>query len=149
MKPDSSTSITFTVYTYFSPLSNYYPLCSQSYSIQLLPQTFNTTAVNFNTALCSLGSINGKTGDLNNNTVLSINMQSMKAGDIVTIYSLLGIISTAAWQRINNTNNYRYTLTSLNTNSTSLITPLQYSNPTYISLNKLTNITVSRISNNT
>lgn len=116
----------------------------------MLPQNINTSSVNFSTSLCNLGAVNGRTGDVNNNTVLAINMQGMMPADIVTIYSLLGSVAVSTgWQQIGTTSNYKYTVNTLNTNATSIFAPLPYTNPTYISLNRLTNITVSRISNTT
>lgn len=79
--------------------------------------------------------------------MLIIKVDSAAIGDIVKIYGVLGSMN-GAWQKVVNTTIYSYTLTSSNLiNSTHLTIPFSYNNPTYITTNQLTNLTISRIIN--
>ena len=143
-----TSSISITTYTYFAVLNSYQPLCSQLYTVQLLPQTQSLTAgatsANFNSTRCGSSKVNAN----NTNTVLLVNVSSAAVGDYIRVYGLLGILSTP-WIYVSSNGSSSYWQTALLSsnilNSTTIQLAFVYTNPTYTTLlNKITNFSLIR-----
>lgn len=143
----SVTPVTAIVYTYFAPLSAYYPLCSQVYNIQLLPQDLNSGSIVYNLSKCG----SGTTGEFNSNTAITIQVENAAAGDIFRVGLAMGVLG-GSWTRVDNTiTTYKYTLVSADIiNSTFVSAPMPFTNPTLTTTaNSLTSLTLSRLINTT
>jgi hypothetical protein len=71
-------------------------------------------------------------------------VNSVAVGDIVKVYGLLGVMN-GMWQLVNNSF-YSYTVAAADLiNNTHITLPFSYNNPTYLTTNQITNITISRV----
>lgn len=139
------TPLTITTYTYFAPLAAYYPLCSQVYNLQLLPQDLPAANALLNLSRCG----GGTTGELNANTNLLVKVEGAAAGDWAKLSLPMGVLA-GSWTRVDNSSTgFKYALASADlVNSTHVLIPMPYTNPTFTSSsNSLANITLSRIIN--
>lgn len=135
----TTTPIVISLQTYFAALNAYFPLCEQTYPIPLVPQPLPASAVVFSTALCS----SARTWESNPNTVLVIRADGVAINDVLRVEGLLGTVTDTNWQKLGTA--HQYTLRGTNIlNSTHISVPMPYSNPTSITPNTLTNLTLSR-----
>lgn len=76
--------------------------------------------------------------------MLVIRVNSAAVGDNVKVYGLLGVMN-GMWLLVNNSF-YNYIVTAADIiNNTHISLPFSYNNPTYLTTNYISNITVSRL----
>ena len=137
----ATTSLTFTVYTYFN--GAFYPLCQSNLALSYFLQSFSAIS---NTALCSNVAVGGQ-----NNISLSFSLSSVAAGDLIYLSSFKGLpLSSWTATTINSATWYYYTLKStnlatINSITSNVILYLPYSNSNYtVSTPTIANINIYR-----
>ena len=146
---DNFNSASITVTSYTSHQGSYFPLCTGRLTLDVVQQSVSPAV---NVAGCQLGvaEVNGVN--------LTVDVSSGRGGDVVYVTGLLGAVTDAAWTAttISSVIWYSYSLTASDltpttpTTTTSVISsiniPLTYSNPSYTTLNSLTQVTIHRSS---
>ena len=142
----TSTTLTFTLYTYYNLTNSFVPLCQSNlvlnYSLQSISASSNTT-------LCTNSVVGGQ-----NNITLTFTVNSVTAGDTVYISGFKGIPSTSTWTAITISSKqwYYYTikaanLVTVNSTTSTVLIYLPYSNNNYtLTTSNITSLNIYRSS---